>query len=312
MELSGQAHGKLLLFGEHAVVYGHPALGFTLPLTTRLSWISAERKVDHEYIRLMESLLSHLGPEAQQLWESHHWQVQMTSDVPVGGGLGSSAALTGAAARLLGQGLTPHPSEERLWQMAHQAERLFHGRPSGVDTTLALGRGLTIFDPRGPHTSPCLPCPFALVVGTVPRQSNTRALIQQVHQAYHDPCQPTREGIEALGRIAREAITSLGRGLTDVSAYLGRYALDAHQILKTLGLSTPELDQLLEVGCRAGADGGKLSGAGGGGAWVLFCADGENAKNVARSLREYVREAGKGDKMPLWSYQWTGRDLLEV
>ena len=109
MVLSGRAQGKILLFGEHAVVHGFPALGLTLPLGTAL-WLSHPGdiaahvdvpKSAMECTEQIETLVPYLDKAAKDLWQRHPWRVYIQSDVPIGRGLGSSAALTGALAKIV-------------------------------------------------------------------------------------------------------------------------------------------------------------------------------------------------------------------
>ncbi len=307
MELIGRAQGKLLLLGEHAVVYGHPALGMTLPLTTQVRLRIQEGVApDHEIQAMVTRLVSYMAPAVQDLWQRHPWQVEITSDVPIACGLGSSAALCGALARALAQGISPDPDEDEICRWAHQAERYFHGRPSGVDTALSLERGLSVFDPQSQMLQPCSSDPFGLIVGSVMRQSNTRTLVQQVHDAYHDPQGQSRYWIDFLGEITRQVIDGIAEGQSP--QWLGQQMNRAHRALQTLGLSTPLLDQLLEWGLQAGGCGGKLSGAGGGGAFVLVCA---KVAEVTMILQRLQQRAGD-HLLLLRGYYWDGQGLVSV
>lgn len=315
MVLSGQAHGKLLLFGEHAVVHGFPALGMTLPLTTRV-WLSHPGdkttgpnvpRSTPAHTRCIESLVPYLGKTAKALWQRHAWEAHIQSDVPMGCGLGSSAALTGAVARAFAQGGLPSVSRRIVWHMAHQAERKYHGHPSGVDTALALGRGLITVTPvknRLPDLRACTTTPFALVVGTLPRQSNTHELIQRIRNQVKTQSERTLDILTQLGRLAVIPPT-----LQDAGAVLGARANEAHALLQALGLSTAALDQSLLAGRSAGAYGGKLSGAGGGGAFVLFCKNKDTAYKVSEAMTERFEQSEPCDRPRLMIFQWNGRGL---
>ncbi|MFC1760811.1 mevalonate kinase [Planctomycetota bacterium] len=302
MVLTGEAHGKLLLFGEHAVVYGHPALGLTLPLTMRVTLTPTEASVSTQTNHdLLEHLIRTLDEDAQRRWQEHVWQVNIQSDIPRAGGFGSSAALCGALARAL----TIHPNKQLIRTRAHQAEHYFHGTPSGVDTALALGRGLSAFDPRTQTSGQITAPPFAFIAGALPRSENTRTLIARVH----DQSQSHAQVLTTLGNLAQETITTLPTlKQTEASRFLGEQAQAAHRFLADLGLSTPVLDQIVPTALQAGATGGKLSGAGGGGAFVLFCADSDTAERIRSIIDGQFGNA----LLHLAAYFWDGQTLQTV
>jgi mevalonate kinase len=179
------------------------------------------------------------------------------------------------------------------WQLAHQAERIFHGTPSGIDTGLALHQGLFAFRPQPPGLPSIerLPSPrLWLVSAAVPREGDCRALIGGLAERMRVGDRRVRSAMDELGRIAHEA-ESLLRSAAPGSL-LGRSADAAMAILRGIGLSTPGLEALLAAGRRAGASGGKLSGAGGGGAFYLVAENRELADRVALAVRTEAARAG--------------------
>ena len=105
-----------------------------------------------------------------------------------------------------------------------------------------------------------------------------------------------------------EAIGSIERGSGELAEELGGLAERAHRELERLGLSTPELEDLLEAGARAGAVGGKLSGAGGGGAFYLVARTSEAAHQVSRAVRARARELGLDTAGTVRSFRWPPRE----
>lgn len=315
MVLNGRAQGKLLLFGEHAVVHGFPALGMTLPLGTRV-WLSdpadtvtsshiPQSTPDHT--DCIRSLVPYLGDTAQALWQQHTWHAHIQSDVPMGRGLGSSSALTGAVARAFAQGALSSVSPRAIWHMAHQAEHKYHGHPSGVDTGLALQGGLLAVTPVKnslPDLRACSASPFTLVVGTLPRHTNTHALVQRVRDQVKAHSKETLGRLKRLGQLAM-----IPPVLEDAGAVLGERANEAHALLQTLGLSTAALDQSLLAGLDAGAHGGKLSGAGGGGAFVLFCENRDVAHTVGAAIDQRFENATPSHRPQIMIFQWNGHTL---
>jgi mevalonate kinase len=181
------------------------------------------------------------------------------------------------------------------WRLAHRLEGIFHGTPSGVDTGLAVMEGTCAFQPHPPDLPAFerLPCPLpGLVVAAVPRDASCGALIADLGRRLGSGDRSAIRAIDSLGEIAAAARNALRRCGGDAAAPLAGLADDAMGLLRGLGLSTPALDALLDAGRRAGALGGKLSGAGGGGAFFLVVRDAREAREVARCLQE---EGGRRD-----------------
>jgi mevalonate kinase len=302
----GRASGKLILFGEHAAVYGHTAVGVSLreKTTVRLwadamgDWdLGAIAPEDRETVLRILTRLETLLPELSRA----RCRVAVGSEVPRGVGFGSSAALCAALARaalahmgeLFHAGAPGNPLRE--WGLAHDAERLFHGTPSGIDTGLSILDGLFAFQPRPPalpEYQPLFSAPLHLVVAAVPRVEACGALVAMLGERMSAGHRETRDAIQDLGRAAGAARKALAASAAGGAQDIARLADQAMERLRGLGLSSPWLDRLLKAGKRAGALGGKLSGAGGGGAFFLVARDGESAHLVAASLEEEAARAG--------------------
>ena len=148
-ELNGRASGKLLLFGEHAAVYGHPALGISLPWTLELKIVPVAETGHTEPRRGIETLPPLPERLAEMLGAPHlHAVIEVRSQIPIGLGFGSSAALCVAAERAL-TNATPRSaarSAVAVWRGGHEREKVFHGTPSGADTGARHFSGSRILD----------------------------------------------------------------------------------------------------------------------------------------------------------------------
>jgi mevalonate kinase len=291
----GVARGKAILFGEHAVVHGHPALAAGLergvvvevfpdpsgPVMEVDPWglearPGGERVVD----RALASFLARRGLEQAEL------RLRATSDVPLGAGLGSSAALFAAAA----QGLASYRGEflqsEELELWVGAAEQVFHGSPSGIDVAATTRGGVGWFV-RGQGWKPvALPEKLALVVGREAGRRDTGSVVARVGRRLETEPDVVHAILARVGDLARAARPALVAGdWPRVGALMRRN----HELLRELGVSTPGLDDLCALARAEGALGAKLTGAGGGGS-VIALAPGNEAR-IAAVWRASGREA---------------------
>ena len=302
----GRGSGKLLLFGEHSAVYGHPAVGMALPWGTSVS-VTPTGTREWE----LPDLLPEEGTNLRKLIDfiTVHFpavkklggmKVTIESDIPISMGFGSSAALCVAVVKALvilvaGKVMPERMAREFarpidfLWRLANRAERIFHGKPSGIDTGLSLMGSIQSFHFAGgslPENTILQTRPFYLVVGGFPRNGSTRHLVEGLARRMKEGDSGARDGIDALGAIAEEAIDMLEADRENVAVALGGLADEAQERLASLGLSTPELESVLSRGRAAGAAGGKLSGAGGGGAFYLVAEDLDRARSIVHAVRD--------------------------
>jgi mevalonate kinase len=228
-------------------------------------------------------------------------RVEITSDLPVSSGFGSSAALCTALAywslaaeTSVADGTAP---QREAWRRAHELEAFFHGTPSGIDTGLVALRGVQAFhfasDQQGglPAATPLSDTLPPLVVGAIPRGRSTRELVALVRGRREAHRATTEALLSRLGSLTEDAIDLLSGHHTSAEA-LGRIASTAHSCLADLGVSSPTLDRILQVGIDAGALGGKLSGAGDGGAFYVVCADLETAEAAHAAILQELPPGG--------------------
>lgn len=271
----GEGWGKLILGGEHAVVYGHPAVALAVDLGTRVVVDTAGPQGVHSPFRD-----DRLDEALQRLLPSPDWALTITSDVPVGRGMGSSAALSVAIVRAVcrAEG-RPDPGPDATFNKAMEAERVFHGNPSGLDVAVAVRGGAIVYrrTEEGPRFQG-LPCPtWPLVVYDSGYAGNTRDLVAGV-AARRPEVDPI---LSRLGERAQAMIPVL-----DDPAALGPLFTACHEDLRQIGVSTPELDALVALALRSGAYGAKLAGAGGGGVVIAVGPDPEAM--VAEAARQGV------------------------
>lgn len=275
-----QACGKVIVMGEHSVVYGYPALaagipsGLTLtarrtgddaPIRLRIpSWdldVRLTADTEHPVARAAMEVLGFCdGPLLG-------FSIEGEGELPPGAGLGSSAALTVALARLA---LGPDADVETVVQASMQGERIFHGEPSGIDSEVAARGGLLRFV-RGESPEPVAVAPgLRLVVVPSGIERRTAAQVAEVrrrHDRYGPVIRPT---LDALGVSTGACIDAIKAN--DLHT-LGELFNIAHGLLGAIGVSSPALDELCSTARSAGALGAKLTGAGGGGCIVCVPPD---------------------------------------
>jgi mevalonate kinase len=302
--IQGSGSAKLILFGEHAAVHGHPAVGLALPGTVDVSLDLAGRQewtfsgVLEDDVSRVAAVLAMLERFFPAIMRRGRGLIRIESSVPRGTGFGSSAALSVAfvmAGLSLLRGRLRYPFRRSLWRLANRTERLFHGTPSGIDTGLSLLGGMQAFYPSPlglPIARRIASVPLYLVVGAVPRRKDTRTLVAEISERLRRGDARVTEALAHLGRLSRLAVRVLVARDPAVAPQVGRMAQEAQAVLASLGLSSEHLEELLQAGRDAGAEGGKLSGAGGGGAFFLVARDEDRARRAAEQVRARARQLG--------------------
>ncbi len=274
-----EACGKVILLGEHSVVHGHPAVAAGLPqglcmtatprpgLPISLSipqWqleLELHADTDHPVARACLEVLGHCdGPITG-------WALTGTTCLPSRAGLGSSAALTVALARLvLGQDADLDDDVEA----SLAGERVFHGDPSGLDSRVAAQGGVLRFVRGAPSQAVEIggPLPLVLVPSGIPR--STAVQVGKVRARLERQRSILGPTLAALGAAADAGIDAIARHDLDA---LGEIMTIAHHLLAAVDVSSPALDALQATALAAGARGAKHTGAGGGGCLLVLPPD---------------------------------------
>jgi mevalonate kinase len=277
MSGAGHACGKVILLGEHAVVYGIPAIAVGIDRGARARALALENgpsrlHVQGWNINVRENEEQHdLARAFRALLESARvaspafgpYAVDVDADLPPGGGLGCSAAMGVAIARAL----EPKLGQAAIQDRAMAWERIFHGNPSGVDAAVAARGGCVLFR-KGSGLEPVRARgAIHLCIGNTGMASSTKSMVETVARLRArklETVEKAFEGIRVLVNSAHVAIEAGDR------AALGRL-MDLNQtLLGGLFLSTPEIERLCGLARDAGALGAKLTGAGGGGSVVAL------------------------------------------
>jgi mevalonate kinase len=285
---AGSAPGKVILLGEHAVVYGQPAIAVPVqqlaakalvrPLFNASSGririqapdVGVEADLDeldaaHPLAAAVRLTLAAMGVE-RPLAVS----IKISSSIPVAAGLGSGAAVSVAIARALSSFLGHPLSDEQTSAVAFEVEKIHHGTPSGIDNTVVTYNRPVYFVKGQPIETFTIGAPFTLVIADTGVPSPTKIAVGDVRTAWQaDPARYEAQFAEIgeLVKAARGCIES------DRIGELGRLMNDNHALLQRMGVSSPELDALVAAAQAEGALGAKLSGGGRGGNMIALAGD---------------------------------------
>lgn len=258
---TGRAPGKAILAGEHFVLHGTAALA--VPVRGRCvevtvdhaagSWDVPTTIRDH-----LTALVVALDLEPEQI------TCRVETTLPVGAGLGGSAALAVALVRAVHPHLTSEPAVRSL---AHELEKIAHGTPSGIDDAVATYGCPVFLSPVGRPEPLTLANQPTVWVGVTSDRTATQDAIERVRQvAQRDPA-AFAIAVAAAGRVvARSHAALVGGDWTRLGVAMN----EAHELLQAVDVSTPALDALVDAARGAGALGAKLTGGGLGGAVVAL------------------------------------------
>jgi len=274
---SASAPGKVIIFGEHAVVYGRPAIavpvtqvratvrlkpapkghGLTIVAPDIEATVSLKTAARQDPLAVAARLtLKQLAkPEPDAI-------LSIRSDIPVASGLGSGAAVSTAIVRSLSRFLGCFLPPGELSDLVFEVEKIHHGTPSGVDNTVIAFERAVYFTPGQPIEMLKVRRPFTLLIADTGIRSSTRTAVEHVRSACRSNKQRCERIFDEIAFIAARARQALESGEVD---RLGPLMNQNHRLLQALEVSSPQLEQLLEAARRAGATGAKLSGAGLGG-----------------------------------------------
>lgn len=294
------APGKVILLGEHAVVYDQPAVAVPVravearatvrlsdrPLAITAHFPAGEGRPPLEIDMAAPPPASPLAAAATAALQHagrtalSPWAIEITSSIPTGRGLGSSAAVAVALVRAIGQAASEDWDEATLAALAFASEKQVHGTPSGIDNTVAaLGRPIRFAQGRAKPLA--VGAPLTLVIADTGDVGATREIVAGVRERYQTQQTTYDDWFRRIGRLADEAAAAIAEGQV---IRLGHLMNSNHLILQALQVSTPALDLLVGAARAAGALGAKLSGSGGGGVVVALSLPGKAAE-VAAAMR---------------------------
>lgn len=291
------APGKIILFGEHAVVYGQPALA--VPVTQVQADVRVEKifsagiRINAPNIQLNTKLdlLASSHPLAATVRNTLYAlkvdslsgvSILIRSSIPVASGLGSGAAVSVAIIRALAEHLKKALTDEEVSALTYETEKLYHGTPSGIDNVVVTYAKPVYFVKGQPIETFQVKKPFTIVIGDTGVPASTKESVRDVRIQHHKKPERYETLFAAIGSIASTARQLIESGMPES---FGPLMDENHALLRSMKVSSPELDNLVEAARVAGALGAKMSGGGRGGNMIALVQP-RKAGAVARSLKE--------------------------
>ena len=293
--ITSSAPGKIILFGEHAVVYGRPALAIPVAEVQTTATVSENSRggvwVEAPNVNL-SSELSHLPPDhplvavinsvfsALNIARPPACTIYLQSTIPVAAGLGSGAAVSVAILRALSAFLAKPLPNEQVNKLAYEAEKLYHGTPSGIDNTVVTYCRPVYFIKGRPIKTFRVGAPLTFIIGDTGISAPTKESVQVLWKLWESDKFRWEKVFDQVGEIAWDARQAIERG---DATELGLLMDSNHALLQEMTVSSVELDALIETARKSGALGAKLSGGGRGGNMIALVRK-ENAPALAEAL----------------------------
>ncbi len=292
--VEASAPAKVILFGEHAVVYGKPAIAVPVSsLRVNVRVIESEQDgiaivtpLLNEVLRVDDTDVDN-NPlvtavrytlDALQIRQAN-LTLQITSQIPVASGLGSGAAVSAAIVRGLAQQFGRALEDEVVNELVFEVEKLYHGTPSGVDNTVIVYEQPVYFVKGQPIERLVFSEEYRLLIADTGKAALTRVAVGDVRKLYEREPERIQPVLDEIGEVVVQARLALEAG---DSLTVGKLMWRNHELLDQLTVSSAELDALVAAARNAGALGAKLSGGGRGGNMIAL---------VTEETRSEVREA---------------------
>ncbi|MGX7029839.1 mevalonate kinase [Vagococcus zengguangii] len=286
----GHSHGKIILMGEHSVVYGEPALAIPFPsvgITATITPNQEELFLACEFYQglvsdmpeLLESLHHAITISLDYLNKQDTLTIEIESTIPAERGMGSSAAVAVATVRGIFDYYKARLSDDVLLHIVGEAEKIAHGNPSGLDALMTSRHVPYFFAKNQFMEAITLNLSAWLIVADTGITGQTKAAVKEIANHYH--IADVQELIHQLGDLAKKAKTYISQNKPEA---LGQVMTQAHGILTQLNVSNEPLNKLVRTALQNKALGAKLTGGGRGGCMIALAATHSEASKIQQAL----------------------------
>ncbi|MBI5681240.1 MAG: mevalonate kinase [Methanobacterium sp.] len=314
MQVIASAPAKAILFGEHAVVYGKPAIAMALNKKAHVKvsdnsnnkiYVNVDKLKLSGYLDFKNNnilsdspkkgILKYILASIKKVHDGSGLDIYIDLDIPIGGGLGSSAAVTVATIAAVSKYNNMDLKKEEIAKYSHEVELEIQKAASPLDTTVSTYGGLIYLEKDAKdivqlNVNQDIP----VVIGYTNSRGNTGKLIEAVRirkNSYPEIINPVIDSIETVTLNAKDAI------ITNDKKRIGELMNINHGLLDALGVNTKELSNMVYNARNAGAIGSKITGAGGGGSIIAYCPEGLEKvisvfKETDRALKADISKEG--------------------
>ncbi len=302
----GKGYGKTILFGEHFVVYGLPAIASALGTSTIAKVKVVEGKgweVDdnrpatpgykkQKYDEAMQSIknvIEHLKIDTG----TQKLEIEFAGDLYAASGVGASAAQCTSLARALNDTFDLNLNDEKINEAAYEGERAYHGTPSGIDNTASTYGGLIWFVKNlsgGKNTMDLLKSPkkFPLVIGNTGLTASTTEVVADVRKLKEESPEKFDKIFKDYEALAKEAKEVLLAGSVEK---IGKLMNQNHELLQQITVSGEVNDKLVKIALENGAKGAKMTGTGRGGLVIAIAENEEIQEKIAKAIEKEGHDA---------------------
>jgi mevalonate kinase len=294
-QISAAACGKIILFGEHAVVYGRPAIAVPVTQVRATATVKPgergliihaadmDRSVEVEpgnsidpLVTIVNLTLEHLNCPLPDL------EITIRSTIPIASGLGSGAAVSTALVRALAHWFGARLEDAEVNALVYEVEKHYHGTPSGIDNTVIAYQRPVYFIRGEAIQTFSVAQPFKVAIGNTGVASSTKVAVGDVRAGWEIDRARYEAWFDRIGAIARQARAAIESGAVEQLGPL----MDQNQVLlRDLDVSSLELERLILAAKRAGARGAKLVGGGRGGNMIALVDD-QSIEAVTTALKD--------------------------
>jgi len=295
----------MILFGEHSVVYGRPAIVLAID---RRAKVIAKKRDDQKIFIDADNLgfsgyfeddvyhairgkawrgrnLAGLNIAAKKTMETLGFDagvnLKVRSMIPIAVGLGSSAAICVATVGAVQQLFDANLSQKEISTIAYEGERVIHGSPSGVDNNVSANGGILRYSKEEGFQKYTTDINIPFLIGNSRKKRSTRIMVEKVAELKNRNPTLLESVLGSMGEVAEDGLQSL---LDKDNKRLGDLMNINHGLLSAIGVSTMKLDILVHTARKYGAHGAKLTGAGGGGCMIAIGEE-NNLVRMEKALR---------------------------